>query len=40
MKTLEESLREKRIYLGLSGTEPRALVQSLLSVFTISGRPP
>ena len=33
MKTLEESLREKRIYLGLSSTEPKALVQSLLSVF-------
>jgi hypothetical protein len=33
MKTLEESLREKRIYLGLAGTDPKALVQSLLSVF-------
>jgi hypothetical protein len=33
MKTLEENLREKRIYLGLSGGDPKALVQNLLSVF-------
>lgn len=33
MKTLEEGLREKRIYLGLAGAEPKVLVQSLLSVF-------
>ena len=33
MKTLEQSLREKRIYLGLAGSDPKTLVQSLLSVF-------
>lgn len=33
MKTLEETLREKRIYLGLTGTDPKVLVQSLLSLF-------
>lgn len=33
MKTLDETLRENRTYLSLSGTDPKSLVQSLLSVF-------
>ena len=42
MKTLEESLRGKRIYLGLAGTDRKAAGgQSLLSVrSTTSGPPP